>query len=160
MNFARTIAMIIKTYSARARYISLLNATSSKAVWLLLRRMKRGKFHQLAIDESSDTGRPRSFQTGLCCLWRRVLTVHIAAKGTRLKKAARNLARAERDRSSRRKFLCRRSADRQRIDAQRRLADADRHRLAVLAAGADAGIELHIVAYHGDSLHGFGAVAD
>ena len=34
---------------------------------------------------------------------------------------------------------------------KRRLADADRHALAVLAAGADAGIERHVVADHADA---------
>src|SRR5205085_107369 len=40
------------------------------------------------------------------------------------------------------------AADRDLVDAQRRLTDTDRHALAVLAAGADAGIELHVVADH------------
>ena len=40
------------------------------------------------------------------------------------------------------------AADRQPVDAQRRLADADRHALAFLAADADAGVELHVVADH------------
>src|SRR5688572_20204386 len=40
----------------------------------------------------------------------------------------------------------RRPADRQALDLQRRLADSDRHALPFLAAGADAGVELEIVA--------------
>src|ERR1700712_1223906 len=46
------------------------------------------------------------------------------------------------------------------LHPQRRLADADRHALAVLAAGADAGIELKIVADHGDAMQVGRAVAD
>ena len=41
-----------------------------------------------------------------------------------------------------------RPADRDPLHAQRRLADADRHALAVLAAGADPGVELEVVADH------------
>jgi CRP-like cAMP-binding protein len=46
------------------------------------------------------------------------------------------------------------AAYRQAVDAQRRLADADRHALAFLAAGADARIERHVVADHRDAHHG------
>src|SRR5215831_3050880 len=46
------------------------------------------------------------------------------------------------------------------IDAQRRLADADRDALAVLAAGADAGIERHVVADQPDLGQRLGAGAD
>ena len=38
-----------------------------------------------------------------------------------------------------------------RVDLQRRLADADRHALAVLAADADARVELQVVADHADT---------
>ena len=48
-------------------------------------------------------------------------------------------------------LLSPRSADRDAVDPQRRLADADRHALAVLAASADAGVEREIVADHGDA---------
>src|SRR5690606_14633821 len=48
----------------------------------------------------------------------------------------------------------------QALDQQGRLADADRHALAVLAAGADAGVERHVVADHGDLGQHVGAVAD
>src|SRR5690606_13909403 len=41
-----------------------------------------------------------------------------------------------------------------------RLADADRHPLAALAAIADTAVELHVVADHGDALHRFRTVAD
>src|SRR5207248_8885210 len=41
-----------------------------------------------------------------------------------------------------------RAADCQAVDAQRRLADAHRHALALLAAGPHARIELHVVADH------------
>ena len=44
--------------------------------------------------------------------------------------------------------LGRGAADRQPVDLQGRLADAHRHALAFLAAGADARIELHVVAHH------------
>src|ERR1700678_4123939 len=54
----------------------------------------------------------------------------------------------------------RRAADRQAFHAQRRLADTYRHRLAVLPASADARVELHVVADHGDLGHGHRAVAD
>src|SRR5689334_17242223 len=46
------------------------------------------------------------------------------------------------------------------VHPQGRLADADRHALAVLAAGADAGIEFHVVADHGDALQIGRSVAD
>src|SRR4051812_29776827 len=45
-----------------------------------------------------------------------------------------------------------RSSDRDPFHPQRRLADANRHALAVLAAGADAGIEREVVADHGDAM--------
>jgi len=57
-------------------------------------------------------------------------------------------------------FLLARSAHRQPIDAQGRLADANRHALPILAAGADAGIQCHVIAYHRDAGHGVRAVAD
>jgi hypothetical protein len=44
-----------------------------------------------------------------------------------------------------------RSADGQSIDLERRLSHADRHALAVLAAGADAAVELQVVADHRDA---------
>ena len=53
-----------------------------------------------------------------------------------------------------------RAADRQRVHAQRGLADAHRNFLAFLAAGADAVVELEVVADHRDAGHDFGAVAD
>src|SRR5262249_39756277 len=40
------------------------------------------------------------------------------------------------------------AADGEAFDEQRRLADAHRHSLALLAAGADAGVELEVVADH------------
>ena len=52
------------------------------------------------------------------------------------------------------------AADGQAVDAQGRLADAHRHALAFLAAGADAGVELHVVADHGHARERIGAVAD
>src|SRR6185295_15985792 len=52
------------------------------------------------------------------------------------------------------------SPDRDPVHAQGRLADADRHALAVLAAGADAGVELQIVADHADAMQIARAVAD
>src|SRR5947208_11822960 len=54
----------------------------------------------------------------------------------------------------------RRAAHRQGVDPQRRLADADRHALAVLAAGADAGVERHVVAHHADLGQRLGTGAD
>src|SRR5262249_20920062 len=53
-----------------------------------------------------------------------------------------------------------RPADRDAIHAQGRLADADGHALAILAAGADAGIELEIVADHANAVEVGWAVAD
>src|SRR5450432_2456410 len=55
--------------------------------------------------------------------------------------------------------LCR-PADGQAIDAQRRLSDAHRHALAVLAAGADTRIERHVVTDHRHPRQRIGAVAD
>src|SRR5665213_2220834 len=56
--------------------------------------------------------------------------------------------------------LSARPADGDALHQQGRLADADRHALAVLAAGAHAGVELHIVADHLDALQIGRAVAD
>src|SRR5699024_7957245 len=47
-----------------------------------------------------------------------------------------------------------------RVDTQRRLADADRYALAVLAAHADAGVQRQVVADHGYAVQYVGAVAD
>src|SRR6266511_3643806 len=47
-----------------------------------------------------------------------------------------------------------RSADSDAVHAQGRLADSDRDALAILAAGADAGIKLEVVADHHGSLEG------
>src|SRR5438132_1600878 len=52
------------------------------------------------------------------------------------------------------------SAHRHAIDAQRRLTHPDRHPLAVLAAGADTGIERQIVADHAHAGERVGPVAD
>src|SRR5436190_154539 len=46
------------------------------------------------------------------------------------------------------------------VHPQGRLADADRHALAVLAAGADTGIEREIIADHGDAVQVGRSVAD
>src|SRR5215472_18060433 len=46
------------------------------------------------------------------------------------------------------------------LDLQRRLAYADRHALAFLAAGADAVVELQIVPHHRDPRQHIGPVAD
>src|SRR5471032_2429529 len=54
----------------------------------------------------------------------------------------------------------RRAANGHAVHAQGRLADADRHALAFLAAHADARIELHVVAYHRDAVQHFRTVAD
>src|SRR5689334_10826784 len=56
--------------------------------------------------------------------------------------------------------LCGRAADRKTVDAQRRLTDADRHALSVLAAGADTGVEFHVVADHLHARECIGAIAD
>jgi len=53
-----------------------------------------------------------------------------------------------------------RAAHGQVIDQQGRLADAHGHALAFLAAGADAAVELHIVADHGNPGQRIRAVAD
>src|SRR5262245_3955741 len=53
-----------------------------------------------------------------------------------------------------------RAPHRDAVHAQRRLADANWHALAVLAAGADAGVELEIVADHADAAQIGGTVAD
>src|SRR5471032_1129025 len=53
-----------------------------------------------------------------------------------------------------------RAADGHAVHAQRRLADADRHALAFLAAHADARIELHVVADHRDAVKHFRTIAD
>src|SRR5881396_3420700 len=54
----------------------------------------------------------------------------------------------------------RRSADSEPIYAQRRLPDADRNALSVLAAGADARVEREIVADHRHARERVGTVAD
>src|SRR6185295_20023116 len=51
-------------------------------------------------------------------------------------------------------------ADRDGVHAQGGLADADRHPLAVLAAGADTGIEREVVADHADAIEVGRPVAD
>src|SRR5271168_1311505 len=56
--------------------------------------------------------------------------------------------------------LLARAADGERVDAQRGLADSDRHRLAFLPASPHAGVELQIVADHADPLQDIGTVAD
>src|SRR5262252_5137087 len=53
-----------------------------------------------------------------------------------------------------------RAANGQRINAKGRLPNPHRDALPILAAGADAGIELHVVADHGNASHGVGTVAD
>src|SRR5712692_819787 len=53
-----------------------------------------------------------------------------------------------------------RPADGDAVHAQGGLADADRHALTVLAAGADAGIELEVIANHADAVEVGRAVAD
>src|SRR5688500_4958254 len=52
------------------------------------------------------------------------------------------------------------AANREPLDLECRLADADRHALAFLAAGADTRIEREVVADHGDARQHVGAVAD
>src|SRR5882724_3380187 len=52
------------------------------------------------------------------------------------------------------------SSNRDAVHAQGGLADADGHPLAVLAAGADAGIELEVVADHADPVEVGRAIAD
>src|SRR5262249_7186328 len=52
------------------------------------------------------------------------------------------------------------AADGEAVDQHARLADADRHALAVLAAGADALVELHVVADHRDAGERIRPVAD
>src|SRR5271167_430151 len=56
--------------------------------------------------------------------------------------------------------LSRRAADGEALDEQGRLADADRDALALLAAGADAGIEGEVVADHCYPGQHVGAIAD
>src|SRR5215472_3795814 len=69
------------------------------------------------------------------------------------RRCARLLRRASPENSGR-------AADCQRIDAQCRLTDTDRHALAILAAGADTLIELQVVADHGDARQYIRTVAD
>ena len=56
--------------------------------------------------------------------------------------------------------LLARAADRETIDAQRGLSDTHRHALAILAAGADAIIELKVIAHHADARQYIRAIAD
>src|SRR5208282_540161 len=53
-----------------------------------------------------------------------------------------------------------RAADRYAVDSNRRQTHAHRHRLAVLAAGPDAGVEREVVADHRDASQYVGAIAD
>src|ERR1700754_1868319 len=55
---------------------------------------------------------------------------------------------------------CSGSSDGDSIHTERRLSDANRHTLALFAAGADAVIELEIVADHGNAMQVRGAVTD
>jgi len=50
-----------------------------------------------------------------------------------------------------------RAADRQGVDAQRRLSHADRNGLPLLAAGADTGVQLQVIADHADAGQYIGA---
>src|SRR5262245_5047585 len=52
------------------------------------------------------------------------------------------------------------TADGDPVEAQGRLADADRNTLALLAARPDARIECEVIADHRHAMHGFGPVAD
>src|SRR5512145_1744679 len=52
------------------------------------------------------------------------------------------------------------SSYRQTFDVERRLSDPDRHALALLAAGADARIELEVAPDHGNAGQGVRAVSD
>src|ERR1700741_455115 len=52
------------------------------------------------------------------------------------------------------------AANREPLDLERRLADPDRHALSLLAAGADAGVELQVVADHAHAGERVGPVAD
>src|SRR6202012_4362329 len=52
------------------------------------------------------------------------------------------------------------TSDRDALHPQGRLADADRHALAVLATGADAGVEREVIADHGDAMQVGRSVAD
>src|SRR5437763_8190703 len=56
--------------------------------------------------------------------------------------------------------LPRRATHREPVDAQRGLANADRHALAILAAGADARVEREVVADHRYARERIGPVAD
>ena len=53
-----------------------------------------------------------------------------------------------------------RAANRQAIDTQRGLTNANRHTLPLFAAGADAAIELHVIGNHADFFQALGAAAD
>jgi hypothetical protein len=66
------------------------------------------------------------------------------------------LATAERTCASAWPARITRPADRDLIHAQRRLADADRDAMAVLAAGTDAGVELEVVAEPADLVEAVG----
>src|SRR3954468_816104 len=57
-------------------------------------------------------------------------------------------------------MLLARPAHGESVDPQRGLADADRHALPFLAAGADAFVELEVVADHADARQYIGPVAD
>src|SRR5687767_5689814 len=69
-------------------------------------------------------------------------------------------SRREQTRGLTREVLRRGAADREPVHAQGRLADPDRHALAILAAGADTVVELQIVADHRHLAHRVGTVAD
>src|SRR5260370_37117014 len=53
-----------------------------------------------------------------------------------------------------------RAADRESLDPERRLADADGHALAILAAGSNTVVELQVVADHRDAGQHVGTIAD
>src|SRR5258707_3641957 len=56
--------------------------------------------------------------------------------------------------------LLSRAADRECIDPERRLTDADRHALSILAAGSNTVVELQVVADHRDAHQHVRTVAD
>ena len=67
---------------------------------------------------------------------------------------------AQLDDSARQQAGLSRAANRQAIDTQRGLTNANRHTLSLFAAGANTSVELHVIGNHADFFQALGAAAD
>jgi hypothetical protein len=102
-------------------------------------------------------GTPRSLQPFRVAPDQRAHDLHRHQRVVRRQADQRLVVNLKADRRVR---VSRRSPDGEAVDLERRLPDAHRHALALLAAGADAAVEREVVADHADARQRVGAVAD